>query len=218
MATGTEFKSHGITENTPGNIVLGAGTIHAGLTCTAGTWNAAESVIAATSGGNTLAITPEVTDIEVDGANVKVADLAVKTGETATLETNIVEISPDVLKKVVIAKDGTDENATGYSVLESKPRIEKGDYIDNFGFVGKRIDGTPIIIIFEKALCNTGIEWSAEAKAAGVITATFECYAGIDSDLEHLPWKIYYPTPADEASMMSAQLETKAAKTASDAK
>lgn len=195
MAVGSEFKSHGITADTPKNIVLGAGTIHAGLTCTTGTWNATESIIAATSGGNKLTITPEITDVEVDGANVKVEGLAVKTGETATLEVNIVEFTGDTLSMAVLAEEGDDANATGYDMIKSKDRIAAGDYIENFGFVGKTIDGQPIIVIFEKALCTSGIEWDAKAKEAGVLAATFECYGPITGSLESLPWKIYYPSP-----------------------
>lgn len=207
MALGDEFKGHGITEATPGNIVLGAGTIHAGLEFTAGsggsggTWNAAESIIGATSGGNKLTIAPEITDIEVDGAMVKVEGLAVKTSETATLEVNLVEITGDILKKLVIAKDEATTDKAGYSGIQGKARVEAGDYIENFGFVGKRIDGQPIIIIFDKALCNTGLEWDAKAKEAGVLAATFECYAPITGDLESLPWHIYYPTPQAEIDL-----------------
>lgn len=197
MATGDEILTHGVTTETPDHIVLGAGTIHAGLKCTGGTWNFAETIIGATSGGNTFTVEPEITDIEVDGANVKTKGLAVKTGETATLETNIVEITGDILKKITLADDGEDEAATGYSVLTgSGAKIPAGSYITNFGFVGKRLDGKPIVIIFPSALCTSGLEWGAEAKSAGVLAATFECYADIEEgkELDRLPWKIYYPT------------------------
>lgn len=203
METGDEFKSHGITADTPKNILLGAGTIHMGLKCTSGTWNAAESIIAATSGGNTLTITPEITDLEIDGANVRVQGLAVKTGEVAELEVNIAEVKPDIMKKLLIAQDGTDSSATGYSVLESKTRIEAGDYIENFGYVGKTLEGKPIIIIFPVALCTSGLELGGESKTNSVLTATFACYQKIDGDLEKLPYKIYYPTPTDPTSLQT---------------
>lgn len=194
MATGEEFKTHGITADTPKNIILGAGTIHKGLTCTSGTWNAAESIMGATSGGNTLTIANEITDLEIDGANVKVAGLAVKTGETATLEINFAEVGMDVMQSVTLGQKGTDSNATGYEVLESKGRIETGDYVDNLGYVGKTIEGTPIIVIFPKALCTSGLELAGEAKTNSVMTATFDCYQEIGGDLNKLGWKIYYPS------------------------
>lgn len=211
MATGDEFKSHGITANTPKNILLGAGTIHKGLKCTTGTWNAEESIIAATSGGSTLTITSEVTDLEVDGANVKVKGLAVKTGETATLEVNWAELSPDVIKISALATAGSDEAATGYDVLTSKPSIEAGDYVENLGYVGKTVTGTPIIIIFPWALCTSGMEIGAEAKNSSKPTATFDCYRDITSDsLEHLGWKIYYPS-AQTLDTLSATPDTTSA-------
>lgn len=217
---GEEILTHGVTTDTPNNIVLGAGTIHAGLQCTAGTWNFAESIIGATSGGNTFTVEPEITDIEVDGANVKTKGLAVKTSETATLETNLVEITGDILKKITLADEGSDSNATGYSVLTgSGAAIKPGSYITNFGFVGKRLDGKPIIIIFPSALCTSGLEWSAEAKSAGVLAATFECYADITDgvELDRLPWKIYYPTDTESSSLQadSGQQSAVAAQAAS---
>ena len=92
---GSEFKSSGITEKTPGNIPFGAGTIHRGLRFTENVWNFAESLVGATSGGSKFEIVPEVTQVEVDGALVAVKELDVKQGETATMEVNFVELTPD---------------------------------------------------------------------------------------------------------------------------
>lgn len=206
------FPNHGITADTPKNILLGAGTIHKGLKCTAGTWNAAESIIAATSGGSTLTITSEVTDLEVDGANVKVKGLAVKTGETATLEVNWAELSPDVIKMSALGTDGEDAAATGYDMITSKGTIEAGDYIENLGFVGKTVTGVPIIIIFPWALSTNGMEIGTEAKNSSKPTATFDCYRDITGELEHLGWKIYFPSGVDMVSLMSEPESAPAAK------
>ena len=92
-----EIKSSGITADTPKNILFGAGTIHKGFKYTSNAWNFAESLIGATQGGSKFSIVPEISDIEVDGALVKVKGLAVKTGETATLEVNFVELTPEIL-------------------------------------------------------------------------------------------------------------------------
>ena len=61
---GSEFKSSGVTEKTPGNIPFGAGTIHKGLKFDSGTkkWNFAESLVGATSGGSKFEIAPEVAE------------------------------------------------------------------------------------------------------------------------------------------------------------
>lgn len=192
-----ELKSSGVTADTPKNILLGAGTIHKGLTYLGNAWNFEESVICATQGGSKFTIVPEIKDIEADGALVKVKNLAVKTGETATLETNFLELTPEIMKMATLGKTASSSTVTGYSEITSKARIEEGDYVEKLAYVGKTIGGTPIIVIFDNALCTSGLELEGKNKENGVIKATFECYASMDGDLETLPWHIYYPTPAE---------------------
>lgn len=236
-----ELKNHGVTEETPKNIMLGAGTLHKNLIfgyyepCDSTTanklkvvadsaaptdgeiklsyaqkkcsvilkandyvqlvnkWNFAASLIGATSGGNKLSIVPEILTVEVDGALVKVKGLDFKQGETAKLETNLVEITPELLKTTVIGKL-VESNIEGYDLIESKSSIESGDYYENLGFVGKKGDGTPIIIIFDNALCTSGFEDDAKNKDKAVIKCTFECYQEPTEDLSKLPYHIYYPS------------------------
>lgn len=187
-----ELKSSGITEKTPKNILLGAGTIHKGLVCTSGTWNFEQSLAGATSGGTKLSIKPELKDIEVDGALVKVKGLTVKTGETAQIDTNMVELTKEWIKMSIIGQDGT-STYEGYDVIESKRHIEAGDYIENFGYVGHKTDGTPIIVIFDYALCTSGFEAEGKNKENSVFAATFECYAELSSEADILPYHIYVP-------------------------
>lgn len=201
MALGDEFKSSGITENTPKRIMLGAGTIHKGLTFSASTWNFEESLICATSGGSKLSIVPEFTDIEVDGALVKVKGLTVKTGETATLEINPVELTPDILKMALIGDTASDETATGYTKLTSRAVINEGDYVQNLAYVGKTIEGNPIIIIFKNALCTSGLELEGKNKEAAVPALTFECFADLSPAADTLPWSIYWPSSLDAGVM-----------------
>lgn len=182
----------GVTTNTPKNILFGAGTIHKGLKNTSGTWNFTESFIGATSGGSKLSIVPEITNIEVDGAMVKGKGLSVKTGETATMEINLIELTPDVIKAAVIGKTNTTTDTT-HTLIESKPNIEEGDYFESIGFVGKNLEGNTIIVILENALCTSGLSLEGKHKESSVGTFTFECHATLDSDLDTLPYHIYYP-------------------------
>lgn len=190
-----ELKSSGITTKTPENIMLGAGTIHRGLTLADGKWNFEESLIGATSGGSKVSIVPEVTDIEVDGALVAVKGLRVKTGEKASIEVNFVEMTPEVLSMVAIGENAVSTDYEGYSEIKSKARIEEGDYIEKFAYVGKKTDGTPIIIIFDQCICTTGLEVEGKNKEAGIFKGTFECVADISPEADTLPWHILYPTP-----------------------
>ena len=190
-----ELKSSGITAKTPENIMLGAGTIHKGLTLTDGKWNFEESLIGATSGGSKVSIVPEFTQIEVDGALVKVKGLNPKTGETATMEVNFVEMTPELLQMATVGKAAVSTDYEGFTEITSKARIEEGDYIENLGYIGKKIDGTPIIIIFDYAICTSGFSTEGKNKEAGVFTGTFECVADVTPEADTLPWRILYPTP-----------------------
>jgi hypothetical protein len=193
MAVGTEFKSSGITQNTPKTVMLGAGTIHKGLKFEQNAWNFQESLICATSGGSKLSIVPEFYDVPVDGALVKVKGLTVKVGETATLEINPIEMKPDILNMAVIGDEKESETATGYMEMTSRAIINEGDYVEQLGYVGKTIEGKPIIIIFDHALCTSGLELEGKNKEAAVPKFTFECFADLSPEADTLPWHIYYP-------------------------
>lgn len=196
MAVGSEFKSSGITANTPKTVMLGAGTIHKGLAFTENAWNFEESLICATSGGSKLSIVPEFYDVPVDGALVKVKGLTVKVGETATLEINPIEMKPEILNMAVIGDEKESATATGYMEMTSRAIINEGDYVQNLGYVGKTIEGKPIIIIFDNALCTSGLELEGKNKEAAVPKFTFECFADLSPEADTLPWHIYYPSEA----------------------
>lgn len=199
MALGEEFKSSGITENTPKTIMFGAGTIHKGLKFTPGsgdadgTWNFAESLICATSGGSKMTITPEFYDVPVDGALVKVKGLTVKTGETATFEVNPIELTPEILKMALIG-DSKESGYKGYSEITSRATINEGDYLTDMGYVGKTIEGKPVIVLFDNALCTSGLSLEGKNKEAATPAFTFECFADLSPEADTLPWHIYYIT------------------------
>ncbi len=196
MAVGSEFKSSGITAKTPKTVMLGAGTIHKGLKYSENAWNFQESLICATSGGSKLSIVPEFYDVPVDGALVKVKGLTVKVGETATLEINPIEMKPEILNMAVIGDEKESETATGYMEMTSRAIINEGDYVEKLGYVGKTIEGKPIIIIFDHALCTSGLELEGKNKEAAVPKFTFECFADLSPEADTLPWHIYYPKEA----------------------
>ena len=185
----------GVTENTPKNILFGAGSIHKNLVYSDGAWNISESIVGATSGGSKLSIIPEITPIEVDGALVKAKGLTVKTGETATLEINFIELTPELIKAATIGAAGTSDDAT-FDMIQSKANIEEGDYWENIAFVGQTLEGKNIIAILENAICTSGFEQEGKNKEGAIGKYTFECHADLTSDLDTLPWKIFYPKTA----------------------
>ena len=183
---------HGVTENTPKNILLGAGTYHKGLQFTNGKWEG--TCIGATSGGGKVSIEGEYLDIELDGALVLVKGLTVKQGGKASMEANIAELSGDNIKLATNFKEG-ESDADGYAMFVDKPNIEEGDYTDDFGFVGKTAnDQKDIIIIFESSLCKSAFELEPKNKENAVLKVVMEAYAENAGDLDTLPVKIYYPT------------------------
>jgi hypothetical protein len=185
---------HGISATTPEDVLLGAGTIHKNLKFETGKWTG--EIIGATSGGNKVTIAGEITNIELDGALVKVKGLALKQGGTATMEVNFAEIKTDILKAATLFKEETTD-AEGYAMLVDKPNIEEGDYIENFAFVGKTANGKKnIVVIFEYALCTSGLPLEGKNKENSVFALTMEAYAKNEGDLDTLPVKIYYPETA----------------------
>ena len=184
---------NGITADTPKRILFGAGTIHKGLKYTSNAWNFDSTIVGATNGGSKLSIVPELYDVPLDGANVAVKGLKVKTGETATMEVNFAELTEDIIKAATIGKTGTATDTT-YNLIESKADIAVGDYWENVAFVGRTLEGKNIIAILENAMITSGMETEGKNKESAVGTYTFTCHAAADADsFDTLPWKIYYP-------------------------
>lgn len=185
---------HGITATTPDDILLGAGTYLKGLKFEGGQWTG--TVIGATKGGGKVSIAGEYLDIELDGALVLVKGLTVKQGGKASIEANMAEITGDNIKLATNFKKG-ESDAEGYDMFVDKANIEEGDYVENFGFVGKTANGKKdIIIIFESALCKSAMELEPKAKENSVLKVVLDAYAENQGDLDTLPVKIYYPTAA----------------------
>lgn len=185
---------HGITATTPDDILLGAGTYLKGLKFEGGQWTG--TVIGATKGGGKVSIAGEYLDIELDGALVLVKGLTVKQGGKASIEANMAEITGDNIKLATNFKQG-ESDAEGYDMFVDKANIEEGDYVENFGFVGKTANGKKdIIIIFESALCKSAMELEPKAKENSVLKVVLDAYAENQGDLDTLPVKIYYPTAA----------------------
>lgn len=190
---------HGITAGTPSNILLGAGAWFRGLEYKTGEgWTG--TVLGATSGGCSIKITPEVKDIEIDGANALSKGLAVMTGGSGEAEVNFAEINQDVLAMTTLGEI-LDANSEGYiegfDCIQTKNSIQEGDYIKNLGFVGYTADQSKqIIVILDYALCKSGFQIDPKNKENAVIKATFTAYGDMNSDLDRVPIRIYYPKVA----------------------
>ena len=194
MVMNPELVMHGITENTPKNVLLGAGTVFKNLDVDeSGSKFKFESVLGATSGGTKFNIKNEFKEIEADGAIVKVKGLTLKMGQGAELETNLLDITPENLKMAMLGESKDSEKFKGFTEIKPKLQLEDSDYIDNIAYVGRKTDGTPIIIIMHNAMCTEGLEIEGKNKDNSVLKVKFECYGDITSDLQTLPVTILYP-------------------------
>lgn len=182
----------GVKTGTPQKILFGAGTYHKNLKYTGSAWNFEESIIGATKGGGSFTITPEFYLVEPDGALVKTKGMEVKVGESAKMDTTMLELTKDMIKASVIGKDGESQDNT-YDLIESKANIEEGDYLENVAFVGKTLAGKNIIVIMDNALCTSGLSGNPQNKQDATYAYTFETHADLESDLDTLPYHIYYP-------------------------
>lgn len=183
----------GITKGTPSKIPFGAGVYFKGITYdekVAPTEDAIlAAIIGATQDGGTVTITPEFFAPELDGALVKVAELQSKVGETATIDVSFAELTSELVAKTVIGAvaDTTDGN---YEVVTSDT-LKAGHFYEGFGFYGTHLDGRPIIILFKKALCTSGMAMENKNKTNTVFKGTFECHSDIDYGVDKLPYAIF---------------------------
>ena len=186
------LKTHGITAETPKNLLFSAGTYYKNLKYTDGAWSG--DILGATSGGGKLSITPEYVDAELDGATVTVKGAKFKVGETASIEANFTEVMEGRVVDALHLVEDTNTTVTGYKVFKSKALLEDTDYLDNIAFVGTLTDGRQVIVILPNALCTSAFELEGKNKTQATYTCTFECHADItQDDLYHLPYEIYFP-------------------------
>ncbi|MGV3144929.1 hypothetical protein [Streptococcus parasuis] len=202
----TAVKRTGYTAGTPKHYLINAGAIYKNLVWnptggkdSKGQWEG--ELLGATAGGNKVIIEKEYRVVEVDGVFVPAVGQKILKGQSAKLETNVKEITAEnvrlSLNGEITEADGTDA-PQGYKIISSKPKLDNEDYIENLGIVGT-MSGTddPIIIIFDNALCTSGLDFETKDNEEAVIPMTFEAHADEDQieDLS-LPCRIYFPNIA----------------------
>lgn len=200
------YAKSGVTANTPKSVIFGAGVYAQNLPW--GTVPTEEEVlqglIGATNGGGKVTITPELIDLELDGALVRVRGLTQKAGEVAEMETNMAEISADYLAKAVGGVASVTEDGK-FDVIDSKAKIEDSDYYTGFGYIGQMLDGRALMVIFKNALVTEGMEMEAKNKEQVTIPTKVACFADAGTDLEKLPYRIYIEKP--DGTMAPANAE-----------
>lgn len=200
----------GITTGTPKRILFGPGVYFEGVNYdekVAPTLEEIiEAIIGATQEGGTLTITPELLQIELDGALVELMELDKKIGEKALAEVSFAEFQARHFKNQVIGKLG-ETTDKAYDVITSDDQIRPNHYYKGFGYYGELLDGRPVIFLFKNALCTSGFTTDNRNKTNNIFKGTFACRGDIQHGVTKLPYAIFIrkeegwtPANADEVA------------------
>ncbi|MCM1057732.1 MAG: hypothetical protein NC517_09005 [Firmicutes bacterium] len=198
-----KFRKSGITSSTPKNMLINAAVLYANLKYEDGQWSG--NLLGATSGGAKISVVPDYQNIEVDGAVVNVRGMTLKQGESAYIEANLIEMTPEILQ-MTMAADRTESPVEGYDLYRTKSLLEDSDYIDNIAAIGTLSDGREIIVIMENMLCTSGFEADTKNKDKSILKCKFECFAGFEDDHDRLPVFIYYPRQKETVVNYTAEM------------
>lgn len=184
---------HGITANTPNNLILNAGTFYKNLVYSGGAWNG--TILGATSGGGTISFTPEYFEPQIDGATVSVKNMIWKVGETASIKVTLTEVNPSLFTDALHLVASTADNvANVHTVWTTKSQIGPSDYLNNIAYVGTLSSGTTIIFILPNPICLGALEISPKDKENATYEVEFKGTATFaQEELNYIPYKIYYP-------------------------
>lgn len=199
---------NGYSASTPQHLLLDAGKLYTGFESPA----SLGTLIGATRGGNTFTYTPELKDIGFDGAPGKVKGMKRIVGATVTLDVNLLEVTPDILKLATpglgaadypgasesssSTTSGSSSSPKTHDLLKASLTIASSEY-KNIALVAE-VNGktNPAIVVIKNALANSPLGISCTEKEEGVIAITFEGHFD-GSDLTEVPFEIYMPVDID---------------------
>lgn len=189
---------NGYSTSTPQHLLLDSGVLYSGFESPASLGNP----IGATRGGNTFTYTPELKDIGFDGAPGKVKEMKRIVGATVTLDVNLLEVTPDILKMATPGlgaadyPDATPPATKTHDLLTASLAIATSEY-KNIALVAEVNGKTDTaIVVIKNALANSPLGISCTEKEEGVIAITFEGHFD-GSDLTEVPFEIYLPVDTE---------------------
>lgn len=183
----------GVTKGTPAKIAFGAGVYFQGVTYSETTAPTEEEIraglLGATQEGGKITITPEFFSPDIDGVLVKMKEFEQKVSETATMETSMMELTPELIARYTIGKiaDSTDGK---YDVITSA-ELRSGHFYEGFGYYGNLLDGRAFICVFKNALCTSGFAMEGKNKENSKFAGTFECHSDIEYGVANLPYALF---------------------------
>lgn len=186
----------GYTEKTAENLLLDAGAFFIDYDIEEDTFDSAVEdgkLLGATRGGGSFEAVPEIRAIEVDGVHGKAKGLQVIDEWEIKMTANVLEVTLDGLASALTSSEIDTSTNDVYDILSAKNYIDLDDYYDNITYVGK-ISGAddPLIIQIYNAINTTGLTIEPEDKSEAVTELEFEGHYD-EKDLDHPPFKIFYP-------------------------
>lgn len=179
------------TAKNPDIIPFGAGTFRYGVAVSeAGALTSEGTIFGATKGGGKFSIAPNLVKLEYDDRNVAAVGDYVKAGEEATMEAPFTELKAEDIAKYAI---GTVAEGTDCKIVTSSEEVAEGHYIAGLAYVGKSASGKPLVVVFDNAICTSGLEVEGKKAEQGAPTVTFACLADADAVEDRLPWTVVWP-------------------------
>lgn len=185
----------GLTANTKKHLQLDAGALFKNYNPASDTpGTASAKLIGATVGGATLAMTPEVRQIEVDGAKGPTKGYEAIDSWTCTLTANVKEVTADVIKLALgSGASSTPSSPSNYTKVTINGDIASTDYIDNITWIGKMSGSDkPMMIVLKNVLSLNGFQFSVADKAEGNVPLVLTAHYDV-ADLDAVPVEIYTP-------------------------
>src|SRR5690625_1626715 len=186
----------GYTAKTAENLLLDAGAFFIDFDIEEDDFESAVTegkLLGATRGGGSFEATPEIRSIEVDGVHGKAKGLQVIDEWEIKMNANVLEVTLDGLASALTSAEVDTETDEVYDILKAKNYIALDDYYENITYVGK-ISGSdqPLIIQVYNAINTSGLTLETEDKSEAVTEMEFDGHYD-ETDLDHPPFKIFYP-------------------------
>ncbi|MBR0523100.1 MAG: hypothetical protein IJJ75_07900 [Firmicutes bacterium] len=188
-------KITGLKSTSKKNFQLDAGALYKNWSIGTDTpANASSKLIGATQGGATIAITPEIRQMEVDGAKGAVKGLEVIESWAATLTATVKEITPASIQLALADSTVSTTAVTGYTKIVPGEDLTDEDYLTNVAWVGKLLGASdPIVIILKNAVSLNGWNLQVQDKNEGGVPLVLTAHYDV-ADLDDVPIEIYMPT------------------------
>lgn len=185
----------GYTCSTADSLLLNAGAFFKNFDILEDTYETAMQsgkCLGATQGGGSFVATPEVRQMDIDGAD----SITVYDTWEVKITSNLIEIKPDTLK-LALGSGVIAEHNERYFSIKAKRMLDNNDFLDNITWIGS-LSGSnePVIIQIFNAINTSGLTITVAPKAQSVLAVEFTAKSDTcknPEDIDFAPFVIYYP-------------------------